>query len=558
MLNEGISIRHMQYFITALIGVFVCGLFVDMMDVDATQYASISREMTENGSYLAVKNHGVDYLDKPPLLFWLSSFSFSVFGFHNWSYKLPSFLFGLLGIWSTYGLGKFYYGRATGALAAVVLSSTVAFFIIHNDIRTDTLLFGSVMFAIWQLQLWVKTKRWLYLFAGFIGIGLAMLAKGPLGLMMPVLTLSCEFAYKRQWRNFFRWQWLIGLAVVALMLWPMCLGLYKQYGTRGLYFYFWEQSFGRLTGDSPWGTKFDNGAGPFFFVHTFFWAFLPWGVVFVLAAWKNGIMLLRSRFREGYIPELATLGGFLLTFVALSASKYKLPHYIYVTFPLASILTARYLVQEVLPHKKERLYKAIRILFSVQAVLFTIVLLLALAYIFGYANWAIWVAGIAGLLIGGYFSRKAADDTQRLLYPMLCVLIATYAVGNLQFYPKLLTYQSTTVAGKKITEMNIPRGAFYIYGGYFFEHSLDYNSRRSVTFIDLDNTSQLDTIFAKHKTIWIYTDKAAADTLHGPFKVGQKLFYPHFGVQNLTIPFLDPNTRESTLRQRCLVELKRD
>jgi 4-amino-4-deoxy-L-arabinose transferase-like glycosyltransferase len=49
------------------------GSAVSVMDVDAAQYASISREMSVTGSVLKIYNGGREYLDKPPLLFWLSS-----------------------------------------------------------------------------------------------------------------------------------------------------------------------------------------------------------------------------------------------------------------------------------------------------------------------------------------------------------------------------------------------------------------------------------------------------------------------------------------------------
>ena len=76
--------------------VYLMGSSVNIMDIDAAQYASMSREMLESGSYLQVFEHGKDYLDKPPLIFWLSSLSMKIFGVGNFGYKFPSFLFALL------------------------------------------------------------------------------------------------------------------------------------------------------------------------------------------------------------------------------------------------------------------------------------------------------------------------------------------------------------------------------------------------------------------------------------------------------------------------------
>lgn len=564
---ENINPRYVLLFLLGLIAAFICGLGVDVMDVDASQYASMSRLMHETGNYLQVHDRNHDYLDKPPLLFWLSSFSFGIFGISNWAYKLPSFLFGLLGIYSTYALGKLLYNRQTGRMAALVLASSVAIFIIHNDIRTDTMLIGAVVFAIWQLLLWVKTKRWLNLLLGFAGIGVAMLAKGPLGLMLPVLALSCDFAYKRQWRNFFRWQWLVGLVLVALILLPMCIGLYQQFdlhpektvngktGVSGLAFYFWTQSFGRLTGASDWGTKFDNGAGPFFFVHTFLWAFLPWSVPFLLALWKSLVMLVRSRFRAGILAETATVGGFLLTFVALSASKYKLPHYIYVTLPLASIMTARYLVHDVLPGTKKWLFSSYRALFHFTSLLLLAASATVIFIVFGRAAWPVILLWLCGALLTLYLFFRARTSESKLFYPLLVSVITTFLVGNLHFYPHLMLYQSSNVAAKMVDEKKIPEGKFYAYRGDI-EFSLDFYSRRVMSYIP-GGLDSLGSQLREKKTIWVYTDDTGEKEIRERgFAVGESHRLEHFGVQNLSIPFLNPATRPQTLRTRYLLELK--
>src|SRR5207344_2558843 len=98
--------------------VYIFGLFVNVMDVDAAQYASISREMLQNHRYLEVLHRGNNYLDKPPLLFWLAVLSFKIFGVSNFACKLPTFLFTLLGVYSTYRIANLLYNRNAGILAA--------------------------------------------------------------------------------------------------------------------------------------------------------------------------------------------------------------------------------------------------------------------------------------------------------------------------------------------------------------------------------------------------------------------------------------------------------
>jgi 4-amino-4-deoxy-L-arabinose transferase-like glycosyltransferase len=545
------------------------GLWVPLLDVDAAQYGGISLEILETGNWLQITNRHVDYLDKPPLLFWLSAASFHLFGTHDWAYKLPSFLFALLAIFSTYRLGELLYDRKTGQLAAMLVLSSLCMFIMTNDVRTDTLLLGSTTFSIWQILLFVRTKRWMALVLGFVGIGLGMLAKGPLGLMMPLLALSSEFAYKRQWVNFFRWQWLVGLTIVCLLLLPMCYGLYQQFdlhpekiiqgnkGVSGLKFYFWTQSFGRLTGESDWGTKFDNGAGPFFFTHTFLWVFFPWMILTIGGLWKTVWVLVRSRFKPGYFPELLTFGGFVLTFIALSASRYKLPHYIYILAPVSALLAARFWLHDLWTASRKGLQKVIggmHLIFGTGAIILSGLMLF---YFFPGASWIVIVIWII-LLVIAVVSIFRFREQQQQFYPLLFALAAFYFVANAHYYPRLMRYQSTYVAGELVQKNAVPHDAFFMTGGNLFEFSLDYYSRRTVPSIETDSTHLAMALQRQHQ-IWMYTDSAGREAIRKTnFPLLKEYRFDHYGVQFITVNFLRPETRPATLRERWLIVIGRN
>ena len=107
-MNKSVAVSILALCILVyLIGMF----FVPLMDIDATQYASMSREMLLTGNYLQLYDLGKDYIDKPPMLFWLSSLSMYVFGIQDWAYRLPSFLFSLLALYSTYRLALLFYKK---------------------------------------------------------------------------------------------------------------------------------------------------------------------------------------------------------------------------------------------------------------------------------------------------------------------------------------------------------------------------------------------------------------------------------------------------------------
>jgi 4-amino-4-deoxy-L-arabinose transferase-like glycosyltransferase len=244
--------------ITYLLGM----IMIPLMDIDATQYASISREMLVNKSYWQVFDMGHDYLDKPPMLFWLSVISMKIFGVHDWSYRLPSFFFALLSILSTYRLALLYYEKEIAQISAMVLASAQAMFLITHDVRCDTMLMGWVITSIWQLAAWYQNGKKMHFFWAFVCIAGGMMTKGPIALMVPVFAFIPHFVLQRNWQQFFRKEYIIGLIIIAILLIPMSIGLYQQFDLHpgkiingvpirsGLRFYYWTQSFGRYTGEN--------------------------------------------------------------------------------------------------------------------------------------------------------------------------------------------------------------------------------------------------------------------------------------------------------------------
>jgi 4-amino-4-deoxy-L-arabinose transferase-like glycosyltransferase len=282
----------------AATGAYLLGMLLDITGMDATQYASMSLELMQDNSWLEIMHRGEDYLDKPPLHFWLSAMSFKIFGVSNFAYKLPSFLVTLLGVYSIVKLGNLLYGKPIGRIAGLMYYTTQAMFLINHDVRTDTILVGFIAFASYHLLKWCMHGGHIHWIAGFAGAGVAMLAKGPLGLMVPLLAVGGYILISRNWKKLLRLEWIGGMLIVAAVISPVLYGLWNQWdmhpekklygmdGLSGVRFYLWDQSFGRLTGTNPFinQLKPNQGNDPSFFLHTSLWSLLPWSIA-CFAAW---------------------------------------------------------------------------------------------------------------------------------------------------------------------------------------------------------------------------------------------------------------------------------
>lgn len=537
--------------------VYTAGAFLEVMDIDEAQYAAISREIAETGEWLQIKDRGENYLDKPPLLFWLAALTFKLLGVSNFTYRLIPILVSLLGVYATYRFTLLYYNRRAAYSAALIIASSMAFFLIHRDVRTDTMLTGWVIFSIWQISEWLSLKaagkkgRWLYLLGGGFGLGCALLAKGPIGLAVPVLAFATQFVYQRRWSDFFRPQWLLLLLIVAAMLAPMVWGLYAQYGMEGPYFYFWKQSFGRITGENEWVNDVDI----FFQAQNFLWSFLPWVILFVAALVFHFRQLVRRQ-----AVELISLGGFLLPFFALSLSRYQLPHYTFVVFPLGAILTGVY-ADHLMAHAAQAEFKVMRFVQSLLGFLLCIAALLLVFWATPTREWWFWSSWALLFFLWSLFSFSPQTVMQCLLGPSVTGIITLCATLNIQVYPELFHYQGGSAVGNYVLQNNIPVNRLWVLSRLtdnhqeLFMHSLDFKVQHVVP-----KLKSAEEVIAQLNggSCYVYTDTLGVQELQQlPVKVRLLQRFEKYHVSMLTPEFLNPQTRHTVTQRVFLAEVKK-
>ncbi|MDR3711897.1 MAG: glycosyltransferase family 39 protein [Puia sp.] len=596
--NDRGFIRAGMAMIGACVGVYLCGWHIPLMEIDAVQYANISREMMRSGHYLQVFDRGHDYLDKPPMLFWLSAFSMKLFGVSGWAYRLPSLLFGLLAIYSTFRLASEFYRREIALLSAVILASCQALFLINHDVRTDTMLMGWVTFSLWQLAAWYRTRSWRHWCLAAVAIAGGMMTKGPIALMVPVFCFGPHFLLQRSWRSFLRWELIPMIFLIAVLLLPMCIGLYEQYDLHpgkvingqpirsGLRFFFWTQSFGRVTGESQW----HENDSFFFLFQNMLWSFLPWILFFVIGLVSDIRHLFRNRWELSMQEEWITTGGFLVTYCALGLSHYQLPHYLFVVFPLAAIISAKAFY---------RLFffraplKGRRLLFIIHVVIFGLLWVALLLLLFvpfpaiGFflkgaavaaaAGW-VWLLTRMGANEGDADERDAderdADEREKEIRTDIkqerekatrtmtgrwkagcpgLLLLTVYTVVGVNFfldlgvYPALLDYQLSSVVIREMRIRRISPERLYPYR-MDEEWALDFYTDHLYR-----HTSDP---FALAPGSYILTNRKGLDSLGA--HAGLDLVYTggYFHVSTLDLPFLNPATRDSELTPVYILERK--
>ncbi len=540
-------------FITCLTGM----ILIPLMDIDAAQYASISREMLERKSYLQFYDIGADYLDKPPMLFWLSALSLKIFGIYDWAYRLPSFGFAMLAVYASYQFALIFYNKTTAQLAAIVLATSQALFLITHDVRCDTMLMGWVILSIWQLAAWFKTNHWKNFLLAFIAIAGGMMTKGPIALIVPILAFSPHFILQREWKQFFRWEYLIGLIVIAILLIPMSIGLYQQFDLHpgklinnvpiqsGLRFYYWTQSFGRYTGEN----SFHEMSYFSFLLENMLWSFLPWILFFLIGLLVSFRAIILNKFYLTNKEEWISTGGFILTYCILARSQAQLPHYIFVVFPLAAIVTAKFLHQLFFTNELPFLKKPLIIVHAIVFSLLWAVLIILMRYPF--KELTAIAFGLSIILAIGFFwylfNRSNIFSIPKIIFAAVFTILSINILLSTNFYPNLLQYQMGNTAANFINQQQLPKDkivvygdgdsrALYFYGQYCFKHK---SNRQALLPTDI---------------VIAYADSIKGLTQSFP-NLKQLHTGAHFAVSQLTAEFLNPATRASVLPFYAIIDL---
>ncbi len=538
------------FFIIAAL--YFLSIGVDTMDVDASQYAEMSREMSISENPLFLYDRGLEYLDKPPFLFWVSSLSIKIFGATNFAFKLPSILFALWALYATYRLAKLLYNENTGRIAALVLGTCQGMFLMTNDIRTDTILMSCVITALWMIKEAELKRQWWNVLGGSFAIACGMMTKGPIALMVPVFCFGSDWLLKRNWKKIFDYRHLLDAVLIAVFLIPMSIGLYQQFdmhpekivngqtGVSGLRFFYWTQSFGRITGESVW----DNGAPFSFLYENMLWSFLPWIALFTIALVMNLFTVIKQKFWLNSKQEFITTGGFLLAYISLGMSNYQLPHYIFVVFPLAAIMVAK-LLTNFLEGNNHLLYKVMKPVQYFISVVLLIAAFLTFFLVFrneGFLLWLIvWIVLVAVWVVV-VFNKNISG---KIVWASALAIMTANVFMSLHFYPQLLKYQVGSQVGRYIKQ-NLKNESVVVYHPDDPLNALCFYAERMIRL--KDEPQQNDYVLTMKNGLERMKENSIDYEIiqHGNY----------FAVSQLTPKFLNPATRKEATREYWLVRVK--
>ena len=518
-----------------LAAAYAGGLLVPLMNNDSAHHAVIALRMVLTGDYAALVTQGKDYLDKPHLLFWLAAAGYRLLGVGTLAFKLPSLLFSVLAVYSTWRLGRLLYSPAVGRLAALVLASSLAFIVANNDVRMDAVLTATIVFATWQMAEFVASRRLRNLVLAGLGLALGFATKGMIGVAMPGIAIFMHLVYRRDWRTLFSPAWLALALITALFAAPVLLAYHQQFGMKGVQFILWSQNFERLAG-ARFGSA--GGSDPLFFVHTFLWAFLPWSLLAFGALWHHARDLVAARLRPQPGVEMLTLGTIAVMFVIISSSSFKLPHYLNILLPFFSVLLAAWLA----PRLERPVARGVWV---AQAVVWVLLAALAVAlngWAFPVDHAGVALAAAALAAIGGVLLVRAGRGLPRVVAASVVAAALFHFLLNFNFYPQLLRHQAGNNLAQAVKRLGVPVDAVHYLAGHGRASSFDFYTAR------LTPSVELAELRASAAPMLIYTSTRGRSAIEAAGLAVEVLASnPEFRVTRLNARFLNPRRRDEVL-----------
>jgi len=332
-----------------------------LTDRDEGRNAEAGREMLETGDWMSPTFNYEPRYAKPVLVYWLMSASYKTFGVSEFAARFPSALFGLGLVLMLYLFLTRLRDANTGLLGALMLALNLQMIGLNRMALTDSVLIFFTTLSLFAFWLGFQTTRerrpWMWVY--YAAMGIATLAKGPVGFLVPLIVVALYLSLTKQWRPF--WQEgrpLAGTALTILIALPWYAGMWWLHGSE------YTAAAQANTVGRFLKPMEGHSFGFLFYIPVLLLGFFPWSG-WLLFAWPQTYKSWRAARKTLSVssetpgeltdpsPDIpapsqsAKLDWFaaawiFATFVFFTLSSTRLPHYIGPLFPAAAILTASY------------------------------------------------------------------------------------------------------------------------------------------------------------------------------------------------------------------------
>ncbi len=341
-----------------------------MDDYDEAGYAIVAREMVQNNRYLTQTYLNKPWFEKPPLYMWLMAGAIKVFGLNEFAMRLPSALFGILGVIFTFLIMlELTRDREIAFFSGLILITMPFFLAAARHSRIDV---PVTMAALAAVYFYLKGQKYPLFLSGIgISLGIGIMLKSVIGLLGVPIILIWSFIFK-QWgwlKNKYFW---LGILLMVVIVAPWHIYQIIKFGSVFLNDYFGYHLIQRATQNI-----LSNSVSLNYYLWVLWKYSQPWTAVFINSLIGVGFLLLYPLARKkikSYLPAVfAVFGAAFFVFGFFAIVKTRLLPYFTTMYPFAAgAIAATYLlIRGFFPEKRGWIPRFIFILLMIPAVLTT-------------------------------------------------------------------------------------------------------------------------------------------------------------------------------------------
>ncbi|MDQ2855600.1 MAG: glycosyltransferase family 39 protein [Acidobacteriota bacterium] len=308
---------------------------------DEPRYAQVAREMFLRGDLITPTLGGHTWFEKPASLYWMMIASFRVFGVSEWSARLGPALAGLLTIVAL-GWISHLVERKQGSVAgnfsffsALVIASSGGLIVFSRASSFDIVITMTITWALgFFLASEIEEQRRNWFLAGFYClVGLSLLAKGLVGIVLPLGVIGAFYLLRRKFPDrtvLISLVWGMPLALGVALVWygPVI----ARHGWLFIDQFFIQHHFARY-----FSNKYQHPQPLYFYLPVILMLSVPWTFFLIDALFKaKGWRWTTTEPADK--TRVFALAWFLVPILFFSFSESKLPAYVLPSLPAAALL----------------------------------------------------------------------------------------------------------------------------------------------------------------------------------------------------------------------------
>jgi hypothetical protein len=297
------------------------------------------QDIVQRGEWLFPLKKATDIPSKPPLFHWSAAVTSLVAGqLSEFTIRFPSAVYATLGVLVLYLFGRRLFGAEIALLGGAILATTMVYQNQALSARVDmTLCFYLTASLVLFYSLYgefLTRQIWYYVF--FAVIGVSMLAKGPLGLLLPALFIAAFLALKRRWDLVVKFAFHPGVLLTVLLGAGWYVIALMRGGEGFVDRQLLQENLERFFGGSG------HSHPVYYYIPYLFSQGLPWSLFLPFVLWDS--------FKNGAFSNDDSLFlkvWFFVMFVFFSISAGKRPVYLLPLYPPLALLTAAWFYRQV-------------------------------------------------------------------------------------------------------------------------------------------------------------------------------------------------------------------